>query len=183
MTTPTPTGPAPDNLNPPEWTGQGTDADFFVPAQTAFSKPDELAIAVERVTNIELSDGGGGYASAVMDVYASEPVNQLYADLRLILSRLASAQETIRADGEPAGQPIGSLRIVETEGGFGGPNWTWRYRVEQLFDGGRFLFWSWGSEWKAVTDGLTRADAHAYIARAGRYERVVETFAATGEPR
>ena len=29
---------------PPEWTGQGTDADFFVPAQTEFSRASQQAV-------------------------------------------------------------------------------------------------------------------------------------------
>ena len=34
---------------PPEWTGQGTDADFFVPAQTEFSRASQQAGAEGQI--------------------------------------------------------------------------------------------------------------------------------------
>lgn len=77
--------------------------------------------------------------------------------------------------------PVGSLRIVEREGGFGGPGWAWRFRVEKLMPGGKFLFWKWGPAWRTVTEDQTHQDCRAYIERDGRFERVVETFAPKSE--
>ena len=48
----------------------------------------DLFAAIERLRNVELSDGGGGYCSAVMDVYAHEPVKQLYADIRAVIAAM-----------------------------------------------------------------------------------------------
>ena len=56
---------------------------------------EELERAVERLQNIEQRDDGDGYANAVMDIYATEPKYQLYADLRLLLSERAELLATV----------------------------------------------------------------------------------------
>jgi len=68
-------------------TDQAASDGGYVGAAEVSSSPDELAMAIERVT-------------AWGDNWRSVDPNDHAKDLRLILSSLASQEETIRADGE-----------------------------------------------------------------------------------
>lgn len=68
----------------------------IVNSMTDSEKASDVSAAIQRLRNIELSDGGGGYCSAVMDVYAQKPVRQLYADIRTVCS-------AVQTDNKKAG--------------------------------------------------------------------------------
>lgn len=41
----------------------------------------------------------------------------------------------------------GDFRIVENTAHHMGPDWAFRYRVQELRPGGKFWFWSWPEKW------------------------------------
>ena len=49
---------------------------------------------VARLGNLSTSDGVKGYASAVMHIYATEPVGQFYSDLSAILAQREALLKT-----------------------------------------------------------------------------------------
>ena len=73
--------------------------------RSELNSPDELAMAVERVT------------TRVFEVGPAPSVSLNPADLCLILSRLASQEETIRADGEALKPFARYIDVLETMGG------------------------------------------------------------------
>lgn len=64
-------------------------------------------------------------------------------------------------DNEPP-KP-GDYRIIENTAHHMGPSWSFRYSVQLLQPGGKFLWWTWPEKWTVVFHERTESECRNYI--------------------
>lgn len=58
---------------------------------------------------------------------------------------------------------IKKYRLVDNKSHRMGPNWSFRFEVQEYVEPGRFLFWKTGDYWRVYRQSLTYDDAKELV--------------------